>query len=227
MAWRLWASAGTSRLANATGPTKAAYDAVTNTGGSGVGSGNPPTGFIAYTPPDRSPARSFAVGASVVYPLGRKLQLEAGIGYHFLSTRQEVGAFRSDPANLSPTNDARSFYSYGTGTSYRNEYHTIEVPLQVGWNPHPRITITGGLSGSYLVASNALRFDESTGRSYKDQSDLRRTALSLLGGARYQFWKKGARAIDAGPVLQLGLSPLEQQSGKRLSYFGLQAGFQF
>ncbi|GAA4324157.1 hypothetical protein [Flaviaesturariibacter amylovorans] len=227
--WRVWAGAGRSAFTSPGPGTKSSYDVVQNTGGGvGSGSGNPPlSGSFSYPTPDRDPAASFQAGVSLIYPLSRNVQLEASIGYHYLSTVQQVGAFRAETGSATPSNSARTYYSYGSQTSYRNQFHTLQLPLQLGWKPHPRVTLTGGASISWLVATNALRFDEGNGRSYKDDSEWQRTGVSLLGGARYQFWKKGARSIDAGPVLQYGLSPLERSTGKRFSYIGLQAGFQF
>jgi hypothetical protein len=104
-----------------------------------------------------------------------------------------------------------AYYVSGTSNTYFNHYHFFELPVlmnfQLNNNKKMPLTWQAGLSFSYLINTNALQFDPSSGTYYKDNSLYNKTQINLLTGFTIGFYRKKS-LMKIGPEIQYGATNL-------------------
>jgi Outer membrane protein beta-barrel domain len=182
------------------------------------------TGYNANVAPSAiQRGNSFYAGAFLEKSFSKKISISAGLNYHYYSTKIRTGktvdsiiyipAYNfSASSNPLPSSIPRAaYYTSGTSNIYFNHYLFFELPLlmnfQLNNNKKMPLTWQAGLSFSYLINTNALQFDPSSGTYYKDNSLYNKTQINLLTGFAIGFYRKKS-LIEIGPEIQYGATNL-------------------
>jgi hypothetical protein len=206
------------------------------TGGAGfsdinkmVSHSNPPaspalgtTGFNA-TPSSVQKGISFYAGALLEKSLLKKISVSVGLNYHYYSTKIRTGktvdsiiyvpaSYFNTVSTVPGTLVSRSaYYTSGTSNTYINHYHFFELPVMMNFqlNNNKKLPVTwqAGLSLSYLINTDALQFDPSSGTYYKDNFLYNKTQVNLLTGFTIGFYRKKS-LMEIGPEIQYGVTNL-------------------
>jgi hypothetical protein len=186
-----------------------------------------PLGGAGYganaTPSSIQKGVSFYAGAFLERSFSKKISISAGINYHYYSTKILTGKTVDSiiyvpvynytaSSNPVPSSIPRpAYYASGATNSYINQYHFLELPVimnfQLNNNKKLPLTWQAGLSFSYLINTNALQFDPSSGAYYKDNSFFNKTQINLLTGFVIGFYSKKS-LIEIGPEIQYGATNL-------------------
>jgi cytoskeletal protein RodZ len=203
--------------------------------GNSLNYGNPqniPTAPIQYTPSTISTGIAYSGGVFVRKAFTSRLSVTAGLNYSQLNTHAQVGR-RIDSAaivNNGPGGylSVERFYDANPQTEYNSKYHFIELPvsfevrltrkqaLPLYWN--------AGLALSRLISTNALHFDGTTGRYYKENGLLQKTQLVLSSGFAVTLLNKTSHPLTVGPSLRYHATTLltsEVKPGKHLMALSL------
>jgi hypothetical protein len=222
------------------------------TGGTGVSdietfssSGNYPTSlnstggnvYNGYngTPSSIQTGISFYAGAFLERSFSKKVSLSAGLNYHYYSTRIRTGT-KVDSVIYVP---ASSFYLNSNSTAqagayrggainnYNEHYHFIELPLlltlRINSNNKIPISWKGGFSFSYLINTNALQFDPSSGVYFKDNSLFNKKQINAITGLMIGFYQR-KNLIQIGPEIQYGVTKMLHgyiTNNQHMLYYGL------
>jgi hypothetical protein len=176
---------------------------------------------------------SFYAGAFLEKSFSKKISLSAGLNYHYYSTRIRTGTKVDSviyvPASnfyLNSTAQAGA-YRGGTINNYNNHYHFIELPLlldlRINSNNKIPITWKGGFSFSYLINTNALQFDPSSGVYYKDNSLFNKKQVNAITGLMIGFYQR-KNLIQIGPEIQYGVTKILRgyiTNNQHMLYYGL------
>jgi hypothetical protein len=177
------------------------------------------------------PGFSFGISVFAGRHLSERVSFSAGIGYHYYSAVIHTGHFIDSATVLSfpafGLSSVSAFYSNGTDHVYTNQYHFVELPasldFQINKSKRLPLILEGGLTFSYLVASNALQFDPYSNVYYKDNHLLNKTQVSAAAALMIGLpVHKGS--LQIGPQLQYGLTEvLKSNTGisEHLIYYGL------
>jgi hypothetical protein len=187
------------------------------------------TGYIFYfEPAPEKNGNSFSAGLTAKKYLGNKFALTTGLQYDYYSTVVEVGRkYDSASGNRQYTN--QYFNQVTMFQNYRNSFHYLSLPASLEWKVLNKIPVYlhGGLNLSYLLATNALKYDYLT-MLYKSNKE-RYNSLQVFStlGLDYALLDK-KHTLLVGPQLQYGLSRLESGNGNHRFYsIGLRAQFLF
>ena len=187
------------------------------------------TGYIFYfEPAPEKNGNSFSAGLTAKKYLGNKFALTTGLQYDYYSTVVEVGRkYDSATGNRQYTN--QYFNQVTMFQNYRNSFHYLSVPASLEWKVLKKVPVYlhGGINLSYLLATNALKYDYLT-MLYKSNKD-RYNSLQVFStfGLDYALLDK-KHTLLVGPQLQYGLSRLESGNDNHRFYsIGLRAQFLF
>jgi hypothetical protein len=190
---------------------------------------------IINTPSESSAGFSFNFGVFLKRNLSRRISASVGLGYHYYSTGIHTGipvnsvyTVNYSYAQAAPVN---SYYQSGDGQKFTNQYHFIELPVNLSFqlnkshkNP---VNWEGGVSLAWLVSTNALHFDPYNNVYFENSQLFNKfqwdAAMSLLVG--FPVYN---HTIHIGPQVQYGLTGLLKNSGSNpghLTYFGLKFSF--
>lgn len=166
---------------------------------------------------------SFYAGGFLEKSFSKKISMSAGLNYHYYSTRIRTGKTVDSiiyvPASYFNTVSTvpgalvsrSAYYTSGTSNTYINHYHFFELPVMINFqlNNNKKLPVTwqAGLSLSYLINTNALQFDPSSGTYYKDNSFYNKTQVNLLTGFTIGFYRK-KNLVEIGPEVQYGATNL-------------------
>jgi len=125
---------------------------------------------VLNRPSETNAGFSFSAGVSVKRNLSKRFFGSAGLTYHYYSTGIHTGSSvdstRTVYSAFAQTTSVRSYYRNGEGKKYTNQYHFIELPVNLGFqinkskkNP---IDWEAGISLAWLISTNALQFDPYT-----------------------------------------------------------------
>jgi hypothetical protein len=194
----------------------------------GVGNGPLTNGAGPYAaPPVRPPSdveagRAFKVGVNAEIKLTKRSSILAGLRYAYLSETIQVGEQYADTliassyAGVSNTQDnvreVRAYYGIHQKT-YRNNYHFIELPvsyqLQLNRGKKMQVLWNGGVSASYLLATNALVYDTAArGIYYKSSDAFNKLHISFLSGVSLRFGDKKKLQWSVGPEFSMDMTGL-------------------
>ncbi|HEX4375246.1 MAG TPA: outer membrane beta-barrel protein [Puia sp.] len=176
---------------------------------------------------------SFYAGAFLEKSFSKKISLSAGLNYHYYSTRIRTGTkvdsviyVAASAFNLNSTAQAGA-YRGGTINNYNQHYHFIELPLLLDLriNSSNKIPVTwkGGFSFSYLINTNALQFDPSSGVYYKNNSLFNKTQVNAITGLMIGFYQR-KNLIQIGPEIQYGVTKILNgniTNNQHMLYYGI------
>ncbi|MBK5271145.1 MAG: hypothetical protein JJE22_09040, partial [Bacteroidia bacterium] len=166
-----------------------------SSGGTGAIGGTPQ---YYYASPVSS-AASYAIGIYAGRSISKRLDINFGLSYSYLSTKMNVGdkvdssfSFGSSSRFVSGSNFYRPS---GVGTqSYKNQYHFISLSAELAWKfinaKKIQVYWKNGLSYDRLLSSNGLRFDKSLPGYYKDFSSLTHDHVFLSTGLSVPVFKR-------------------------------------
>jgi len=198
-------------------------DAATN-----MGTVSRPTGIIAQgapvpknEPSEIRPGLSFWAGIVARKPLSSRWAVTVGLDLHYYSSELRTGYQVSYPAansnsyfsGTSPAALIQAYPYYATGTeqSFVNRYYFLEIPATVQWQINHSRTLPlfweGGASLSYLMSSNALYFDKTSGVYYKNTKVANKTQVSLATSLLLGL-PAGSARLQVGPQIQYGVTNL-------------------
>lgn len=153
--------------------------------------------------------------------LSARWSVDIGLNLHYYSFRFEtnnpVNVFAPSSASLFTSTTLTYTASPATANSadgvqtYYNRYYYLEAPITVQWKVNRSRTLPlfwrGGAVFSYLMSSNGLYYDYSSGSYEKDNGVLRRTQAGVNSGLMVGFPVRGVQ-IQAGPEVQYSLTSL-------------------
>ena len=181
---------------------------------------------------DIKPDISYWAGVFAEKPLSSRWSVDIGVDLHYYSTRlrgyQQAVNFAPSYASLlrasAITYAAPIAFSSGSELSYTNRYYYLEFPAAVQWKVNQSRVLPifwrAGVVFSYLMASNALYYDEGSGSYYRDNGVEKHLQASVASGLMVGLPVKGVR-MQAGPELQYGLTSMLVTSSTHLVYGGM------
>lgn len=216
--WEIALFAGRSSFMDGFGKFKQAIQADIN-------GGAPPPQFAR--PAAIDPGFSFGLQVSRRKALTSKLDLVIGAGYHYYSTRMQVGTRVDSVRNLfnlggSNVNVRNYFRVAGSSSSsrYTNRFHFAGVSAGLSWKIINRKKFTlhwrNELQYNLLAGSNMLHYDQGLPGYYQDNSLLRKgqlffsTGLPLRAGNLLQISPTFTYGLTG--VLNAGASPVHYSS---------------
>ncbi|MBP7555737.1 MAG: outer membrane beta-barrel protein [Chitinophagaceae bacterium] len=184
----------------------------------------------------------FKVGVQASIPVGRKINLLAGLRYSYRSDRIAVGGLLDSsivaPPGLSnnPLGTVNRAYQYqgAPHQSVTNSYHFIQLPvqwqLQLNKGRVMPITWEVGVTPGWLIHTNAMVYDTSYyGIYYRDKDAFSRFQLHAETGFSIHLGNKSKWRWSIGPEFNFALTPLIRNAydpRQFLLYGGLRAQFQ-
>lgn len=167
--------------------------------------------------------------------LSARWSVDIGLNLHYYSVRFETNELLAY-APSSASFFGASSYTYALNSpnaasgggvqTYYNNYYFLEVPATVQWRiNHNRslpLFLRGGAVFSYLMSSNGLYYDNSTGNDEKDNGVVRRMQASIQSGLMVGLPVRGIQ-IQAGPEVQYALTSMLTvgSGGGHMAYGGL------
>jgi hypothetical protein len=153
--------------------------------------------------------------------LSARWSVDIGLNLHYYSFRFETNnpviAFAPSSASLftsttlTYTASSANAYSADGVQTYYNRYYFLEVPVTAQWRVNRSHTLPlfwrGGAVLSYLMSSNGLYYDNSSGTYEKDNGVVRRIQGGVNSGLMVGLPVRGVQ-IQAGPEVQYSLSSL-------------------
>ena len=189
------------------------------------------------TPSDIRAGFSFAVGVSVNRKLSKRISGSAGLGYHYYSSTIQTGtAIPADSAltfysRYAVSTSVNSFYRNGQGKEFTNQYHFIELPVNLSFqlnksrkNP---VNWEAGFSLAWLVSANALQFDPYTNVYFKNNQLFNRIQWNAASAILIGFPVQN-HSLQLGPQIQYSVTSLFKDNTSypgHLIYFGLKCSF--
>ena len=195
---------------------------------------NPSTGKRYAS--DIKPDLSYWAGVFAQKPLSARWSVDLGLNIHYYSIKlhgQQVSNSFAPPSASLITSSSITYTASGTAgsgnegeQSYTNRYYYLELPVAVQWkvnqNPMLPIFLRAGVVVSYLMASDALYYDDLSGSYYRDNAVARNVQASVASGLMVGLPVRGVR-IQAGPEVQYGLTSMLStgSSNSHLFYGGM------
>jgi hypothetical protein len=213
--WGIDFTAGISGITSgafALGGNNAAMDLFTGNPAGATGSSQ-----AVRTPPSSiNPGLSFKLGIVGELKLSNKSSFSAGLKYVYASNSVKAGG-KSDTAirinnNLFSlqTNDV---YRGTPQNNYTNSFHFIQIPiayhLQINKGKKIPVQWNGGLSFSFLIASNGLVYDTAyNGIYYRNKNAFNKTHFNLSTGLSFRLKNKNGMEWVLGPEISFDMSKL-------------------
>jgi hypothetical protein len=164
--------------------------------------------------------------------LSARWSVDIGLNLHYYSVRFQTNTPVNVYAPTSASLFASSTLTYTLNSAnansglqtYYNRYYFLEVPLTVQWElNHSRslpLFWRGGVVFSYLMSSNGLYYDNSSGTYKSDNGVVRRVQPGVNSGLMVGLPVRGVQ-IQAGPEVQYALtSMLTTGSGGGHMFYG-------
>lgn len=178
---------------------------------------------------------SFAIGAGFKIKFSEKFSLNGLVQYHYYSTQMKVGEYIQRGLRVTyGTNTLRilNFYAPGARHDYTNQFHVLEVPLSVIYNPINKIPLTVSAGAAYgrLFNSNALTHDRRTNVHYYNEENNVKDHISVFSAFQYQFRSKSNLRLRAGPIIQYNPSLIQKENSytvPHLFFAGLKTDLSF
>ncbi|MEJ0080286.1 MAG: hypothetical protein WDM78_04850 [Puia sp.] len=166
-------------------------------------------------PSETSGGFSFSAGVLVKRNLSKRVFGSAGLVYHYYSTGMHTGtavdSTRTVYSGYAQTASVNSYYLNGDGKKYTNQYHFIELPVNLGFqinkslkNP---IDWEAGISLAWLVSSNALQFDPYTNVYFENDQLFNRLQWNAVTDLMFGFPVHG-HTMQVGPQFQYAITSL-------------------
>jgi hypothetical protein len=180
-----------------------------------------PTSGVFYGPSGNSAAFAFKTGFQIKNEISARSSVRAGLMYAYMADKIKVG--QSGGYNQSSGSSRSAYYAATPQNTYTEHFHFIELPLSYDWrmtrNSNRYFSLTGGMSGSYLVSTNALVYDTAQhGIYYQDNSLFTRMHFNLMGGTAYHVSTTKAE-FAIGPQFSFDLTKLINSDIDKRKYF--------
>ena len=208
--WGINFSAGTSVITedafsfkSSAADVRYVYSPGSNTGGGPLaGGGGGPVAYYNYPQSQNKPAFAFKAGIIARRNISKRSSLSAGLDYSYLADKIKVGAGQSQGQTQSAF--ALSYYGGSPQQTYTDHFHFIELPLNYNWrvtkNEDHFLSLSAGVSPSWLLTTNALIYDTAFGGVYYHNKDLvTKTHFNFISGVSYQFKTKRSLEFAIGP----------------------------
>lgn len=243
--WRIEAGIGAGNRMDKALPSLFAAEKlmdVNNLPAYGAVNGGIPAPRPLLLPSESKVSVGFKVGVQASIPVGRKINLLAGLRYSYRSDRIAVGGLLDSsivaPPGLSnnPLGTANRAYQYqgAPHQSVTNSYHFIQLPvqwqLQLNKGRVMPITWEIGITPGWLIHTNAMVYDTSYyGIYYRDKDAFSRFQLHAETGFSLHLGNKSKWRWAIGPEFNFALTPLIKNAydpRQFLLYGGLRAQIQ-
>jgi outer membrane protein with beta-barrel domain len=187
----------------------------------GSATGGGPMSGVFYGPSGNKAAFAFKAGFHAKNEISARSCVSAGLMYAYLADKIKVGL--GGASNLSSGSSRSAYYSGTPQNTYTEHFHFIELPLTYDWrmsnNSNRYFSLTGGMSGSYLVSTNALVYDTAQqGVYYQDKSLFTRMHFNLMAGTAYHA-ATAKTEFAIGPQFSFDLTKLIKNDVDKRKYF--------
>ena len=199
-----------------------------NSAAQGPGAGNP-----VYAPSEIRPSGSMGAGVFIERSISKRIDLNFGLSYLYLSTKTNVGS-RVDSSRVISNSFSSSltvdnFYrASNSNSSYTNRYHFLSLSAELSWKIINSKTIpvywNNRFSYNRLVSSNALHFDRNIPGYYKDFGLLTHNHFFLSTGFSVPVFKR----FIINPFAEYSLTPVLRNadtSRTHFSNYGIRVNF--
>jgi hypothetical protein len=191
--------------------------------------GNPSA--VANTPPETGNAFGFGFRFKADRILSKTFSIGMFGGYTLLQTGTTIGKLDSlsNSSSFSFLNPRGIYYTNSDSAKYTNRYHflTIGSELTASFTLFKAIGARWQLGGglNFLVGSNGLHYDNSSGRSFQNNDLLTHVLPYFSSGLDFAIGKRPFMYV--GPHLQYNAGHLNKQStsGDHLFFTSLQFSF--
>jgi hypothetical protein len=186
----------------------------------GTVSGGGSTSGVFYGPSGNKAAFAFKAGFQIKNEISERGSMSVGLRYAYLADKIKVG---QSGAYTQFSGSRSSYYAATPQNTYTEHFHFIELPLSYDWrmtkNSNRYFSLTGGMSGSYLVSTNALVYDTAQhGIYYQDNSLFSRMHVNLMAGTAYHV-STTRTEFAIGPQFSFDLTKLIDSDVDKRKYF--------
>jgi outer membrane protein with beta-barrel domain len=183
--------------------------------------GGGPASGVFYGPSGNNAAFAFKAGFQLKNEISPRSSMSVGLMYAYMADKIKVG--QSGGSNQSSSSSRAAYYAATPQNTYTEHFHFIELPLIYDWrmtkNSSRYFSLTGGMSSSYLVSTNALVYDTAQhGIYYQDNSLLTRMHFNLMGGIGYHV-STTKTEFAIGPQFSFDLTKLINSDVDKRKYF--------
>ena len=156
------------------------------------------------------PSFSWAGGVYLKQIISKKLNINVGLNYSYLSTKTKVGNRVDSLRVINNSNSSglsvNRFYRSASTKSYTNQYHFINLSGDLAWRiingKKVQLYWENGFSYSLLVGSSMLHYDWSLPGYYKDNSLLTKNHLFFTTGLSMPIGKR----VVLNPFVSISLT---------------------
>lgn len=166
-------------------------------------SGFPPSS-ASFKPSPVKPGFSFSAVMKASRKFSAKSAIAIGIGYQYAGTSITTGQLLSG--------SSRENFATGSVNEFHNKYHFIQLPVEIqsmiGKGNKLPLYWNAGFSFSRLISADALQFDRSQGRYFKDNNYFNKNSIGISGGLSLAIFKKQQTQWLIGPQFYYSLTPV-------------------
>jgi hypothetical protein len=180
-----------------------------------------PTSSVFYGPAGNNAAFAFKAGFQMKDEISHRSSMSVGLMYAYMADKIKIG--QGGGYNQSSASSRPAYYAATPQNTYTEHFHFIELPLSYDWrmtkNSSRYFSLTGGMSGSYLVSTNALVYDTAQhGIYYQDNSLFTRMHFNLMAGTAYHV-STTKTEFAIGPKFSFDLTKLINSDVDKRKYF--------
>lgn len=197
-----------------------------------------PVGLPTVEPLEPATAQlGMSVGVQAAKKIHKSFDLAISLQYSLFQTEYRTGqSIKLDTFNflIGQPNTPTDLFANGNTLKFKNEFHYLEMPLEIIWkiNPHQinGSALALGVVPGMLIGVNALHYNNSTGAYYKNKEEFRTAQVSLQLGYSKQFSFGKGQLLSVGPLLRTSMSNLRNTASHRpenLGFLGIKAGYRF
>lgn len=178
---------------------------------------------------------AFSAGAGLRQHLFKNTYVNAGLQYSQYTQRISVGELVSTDTTMlysGRLDKVSGYYRSGSQNHYTSRYHYLELPVSFEYRLFKKVPlqVQHGASAGYLFKSNALYYNRTAAILFQSDEWQRKWGLQLFTSLDYRLLQKGNLQWFAGPQLQWGLTPLQNNSETQkhhLFFAGMQTRIAF
>ena len=176
---------------------------------SGPPTGPPNPNLVAASGNPKSGV-SFNVGFYVERNMNSRWKFNTGLNYLYQSNKLHVGNRVDSAARF----DANVYYRPGNSVQYRNQFHFLEIPLLFRYqlNDKSKIYVEAGPTLAYLLYSNAIVYNGSTGIYFTNKDIFNRVLLSFDMGAGINLAQRSKLPFSIGYRFKYGVGSIVKNS---------------
>ena len=186
----------------------------------------PAGGGITRYPPSASKAVfAFKAGVVIKKEISARSQIAVGLQYAYLGDRIKVATAQTQ-TGTQQSNSASGLFSYYRAIpqkAHTDHFHFIEMPLVYGWQINRKdrhfISLNAGASIGYMLSTNGLAYDTSSGGIYfHDRSLFAKQHFNLVSGISYHSAIAKKFDWSIGPQFSFDLSRIISSDLDRRKY---------